>query len=429
MRRWLTLYALSITSIVILAFSIPLAILIRDLAADRAINAAEREAQTIARFAATIDGEPASIAELEATLGGSEQTSVVLSDGTVAGAPLVAGVDLEPATDRGQAYRQTLDSGQAVVVPIFRANETPWVIVIQVPSSALTENVITAWLILGALALVLMGLASFVADRLGRAVVRPIHDLVDATQRLGRGELTVSVEPAGPDELVMVGSAFNTLTGRVRSLMDRERETTADLSHRLRTPLTALKLDVEAAGREIDVSRIQRDIDDLERAVGHVIREARRSVGEGAATVTDLAVVVKDRADYWGNLADDQNRAWRLDISPASYLVNCGQADLEAMLDALLGNIFAHTPPRTGYRLTLQKPSDTVAELIVADEGLGISDPSLLERGASGGESTGLGADIVASTARRAGGTAEWVNAAPSGTLVRIQIPLSRSSR
>ena len=120
MRRWLSLYALSITSIVILAFLVPLAVLIRDLAADRAMSAAEREAQTVARFAATIDGGADSIAALDATLAASPGTSVRLSEGSVVGAELPGGVDITAAVERGQAYQQSLEDGRAVVVPVLR---------------------------------------------------------------------------------------------------------------------------------------------------------------------------------------------------------------------------------------------------------------------------------------------------------------------
>ena len=287
----------------------------------------------------------------------------------------------------------------------------------------------SAWAVLAVLGVGLIGLALFVADRMGRAVVTPIGDLVDATQRLGRGELTVVVEPGGPSELAEVGSAFNSLTGRVSSLMDRERETAADLSHRLRTPLTALKLDIEALSRETDVTRLQRDVESLERAVTHVISEARRSVRDGARSVADLAAAVSGRAGYWGSLAEDQGREWLLDIQPGSYEVAGNSGDLEAMVDAILGNVFAHTAPGIGYRVLLRVQSGGNAELTVADDGPGITNPSLLERGESGGDSTGLGADIVRRTAETAGGQAHWEHADGSGTTVRVVMPLIRAVR
>ena len=425
MRRWLSLYALSITSIVIVAFLVPLAVLVRDLAVDRAMGAAEREAQTVARFASTIDGGPESIDALAGTLAAAPDTSVLLSDGTVLGASLPEGVDLTAAQDLGQAYRQSLDGAEAVVVPVLRGTGPPWVIVIAVPEAELTQNVGSAWFILGALGLGLIGLAFVVADRMGRAVVKPINDLVEATHRLGEGELTVVVEPGGPNELAEVGAAFNKLTGRVSTLMDRERETAADLSHRLRTPLTALKLDIEALATQVDVTRLSDDVDELERVVSHVIREARRSVRESGVAVADLAEIVTERVNYWGFLADDQGREWHLDVGLERCAVAGHPADFAAMLDALLGNVFAHTAPGTGYSVSLHESAGGLAELVVADDGPGISHDSLLDRGTSGGESTGLGADIVRKTAEAAGGEALWEAGDPSGTVVRLILPLA----
>jgi signal transduction histidine kinase len=97
---------------------------------------------------------------------------------------------------------------------------------------------------------------------------------------------------------------------------------------------------------------------------------------------------------------------------------------MEAMLDALLGNIFSHTPAGTAYFVTLNKSSGGLAELVVSDTGGGIADESLLERGESGAQSTGLGVDIVRSTATIAGGTAQWNVGTSSGTVVRVILPL-----
>lgn len=424
MRRWLRLYALSITTIIVLAFLIPLAVLIADLAADRAVSAAEREAQTVARFASTIDGTPESIAELDDVLGAAANTSIRLSDGTIIGRDIPEDVDISPAIQTGQAYQQDIADGRAVIVPVLRGDDASWVVILTVPTSVLTQNVTSAWVTLGLLGLALIGLSFVVADRMGRAVVAPIADLVDATHRLGRGELSVKVDPSGPSELADVGIAFNMLTGQVSSLMDRERETAADLSHRLRTPLTALKLDIEAVGGEVDVSRLQRDVDELERIVGHVINEARRSVREDRDAVADLAEAVEERVNFWGSLAHDQEREWTIKVAEGQYTVAVSATDLEAMLDAILGNIFAHTPAGTSYSVTLYKSSSGLAELVVADDGTGIADASLLDRGESGANSTGLGVDIARRIAESAGGAAHWNTGTSSGTVVQVLLPL-----
>ena len=64
---------------------------------------------------------------------------------------------------------------------------------------------------------------------------------LDAALALGGGDLDRRVAPAGPHEIADVGVAFNFLAERLRLLLAGERESVADLSHRLRTPLTALR--------------------------------------------------------------------------------------------------------------------------------------------------------------------------------------------
>lgn len=419
MRRWLALTAVATTSIVVLAFLIPLAALISDLAKDRALASAEREAQAVAQLAATVDDLTSQLPGFQAAL--PPGVSVALPSGQTLGQDLPAEVDVTRAASLGAAFHQVTDSGQAVVVPVLKS-DGPWIVVVSVPKADLRENVIASWLVLGALGLALVALAALVADRLARAVVQPIEDLVEATHRLGMGDLQTSVVPSGPHELVEVGSAFNTLSSRVQELLDRERESSADLSHRLRTPLTALKLDVEALGTDVDATRILDDVDELERTISHVINEARRPIREGVGATTDLVTVVADRTDYWGVLADDQNRNWTTEISVGPFNVRGRTGDFEAALDAIIGNIFAHTPPGTPYAVTLITSSD-IGRITVADQGPGFADPALLERGMSSGDSTGLGIDIVRNTVEAAGGSVTWSSPPTGGTTVEIEIP------
>ncbi|NIT76487.1 MAG: HAMP domain-containing protein, partial [Thermoplasmata archaeon] len=61
-------------------------------------------------------------------------------------------------------------------------------------------------------------------------------------RRMGEGDLDARVEPSEPEEIRDVGEAFNQLARRLDQLLVEERESVADLSHRLRTPLTSLRL-------------------------------------------------------------------------------------------------------------------------------------------------------------------------------------------
>jgi signal transduction histidine kinase len=218
-----------------------------------------------------------------------------------------------------------------------------------------------------------------------------------------------------------VGLAVNRLAGRIGELLAAERETAADLAHRLRTPLTALRLDVESLppdGRE----RVLDDVDALSRGIDEVITEARRPVREGLGAATDATAVVADRVRFWSVLAEEERRAVAVELPGTELPVRAAAGDLAAALDALLGNVFAHTPEGTGFRIAVRGTSGSGAEIVVADSGPGLADSvTAVTRGASGRGSTGLGLDIARRTAEASGGSMR-LTTSPAGTVVTLAL-------
>jgi signal transduction histidine kinase len=214
-----------------------------------------------------------------------------------------------------------------------------------------------------------------------------------------------------------VGAAFNFLAGRVRELLAAERESVADLSHRLRTPLAVLRLQAEALPEGQARERLVEAAVELEQAVSGIINEARRPVrGAAAPAVADLGAVAGERAEFWGALADEQHRDWTARVSgDGPHLVPVAAEDLEAALDVLLGNIFTHTPEGCGFSVTVEPEPGGGHRLTVADFGPGLPAGDVAERGRSGAGSTGLGLDIARRTAEGAGG-AFTAGPGPDGT-------------
>jgi signal transduction histidine kinase len=218
-----------------------------------------------------------------------------------------------------------------------------------------------------------------------------------------------------------VAEALNLLADRIDELLVAERERVADLSHRLRTPLTALRLDAEGHG----AAALVEDVDRLEAEVSEIIRTARRPLHETVTVRCDLAQVMSDRAAFWGALADDDGRRWTATVEPAGpHLVRLAAGDAEAAIDVLLGNVFAHTPEGTAYAVAVTAAEGRV-QLVVEDGGPGIADAqAVLDRGASEGGSTGLGLDIAASAARAAGGELRVeASAALGGARIVLDVP------
>jgi signal transduction histidine kinase len=404
---------------VAVAFLVPLMLLTRELAADRAIGAAEQEAETAARLLS-----PSSSSDPEADFDriGFESLSLVQPDGEVLGLPVPESEDLSTA-QAGAAGSRRVDGGVAVYVPVADASGEFYVVRKFVGDAELTRNVGRSWLILGGLALVLVGVAVGVADWLGRSMVGPVRDLSRAASRLGEGRLDTRVEPSGPPELANVAAEFNHLAHRVRELLQQERETAADLSHRLRTPLTAARLNAESLPNGTEREQLLDDLAELERTVDHIINEARRPTRTETHR-TDLAALISERAAFWEPLAEEQDRAMDVVCTEAGHLwCEIDPADFAAAVDALIGNVFSHTPEGVEYRITLERTGD-FAVIHVDDAGGGFSDPTIVGRGHSGGGSTGLGLDIVRRTAEVAGGSMRVAVAPLGGARITMELPL-----
>jgi signal transduction histidine kinase len=415
---------------VVLAFVIPLAGLVRSLARDRVLVLAERDAQTQAQALSVVFPEAgiegARVLVGAGLLPNEAQLSVALPDGTMLGVDAQFDDGFARASE-GEAFRQKAAGGEAIFVPVFLAGEPSAAVVrVFVTQEELTRNVGASWVILGTLGLALVGLAALVADRLARSIVEPVQNLMNAAHRMGEGDLDARVEPAGPPEVVEVGLAFNRLGSRIRNLIAEERESVADLSHRLRTPLTALRLDAGAVVDPDLAVRLAEDLDDLERTVDHVIHEARRPVREGPGVVADVAEIVRDRLRFWGALAEDQGRQGSSDIDPGPLRTSAHSGDVIAAVDALLGNVVAHTPEGTAYAVDLRRQGGFIV-LMVEDQGPGFYDAAAMERGASSSGSTGLGLDIVRGTAEASGGDLSLGRSVDGGAKVTVRFgPIDR---
>jgi len=109
-------------------------------------------------------------------------------------------------------------------------------------------------LIIGA-SLGLLVVAAAAGELLTRRITRPLVRTADTAQQLSVGDTTARAPTAGPREVADVGKALNRLADRIDELIAEERETVADLSHRLRTPLTTLRLDAEALSDPVEAER------------------------------------------------------------------------------------------------------------------------------------------------------------------------------
>lgn len=402
MRSRLLLLALATGSLVLVAFLIPLALLLRSTAAEHASDAAATQAQAVASVVATLDQRQLPLVVDQA--GG--QMTVFLPDGTVVGrpAPRDAAVALA-ATGRSLTAR--VPGGREVLVAVAGLPGGTAVVRAFVTDADLRRGVTRSWLILGGVGTGLLAVSAAVAALLARSITRPLSALVGAADAMAGGDLDTRAADDGPREVRQVGRALNRLASRITELLHHERETVADLSHRLRTPLTALRIDAESLPASEDAQRIVHGVDDLERAVTEIIRTARRPDTDPRAARCDAAAVVAERAAFWAALAEDQGRVMRVAVPAGAVPVRARVDDVAVCVDTLLDNVFTHTPEGTAMSVELAVAESGGARLTVADSGPGFPDPAAAaERGAGTGlHSTGLGLDIARRVAAGSGGS------------------------
>jgi len=426
-RRRITLLVGATTSAVVVAFVVPLCLLIASLAQDRAVNDARQLVQGVATVVATVPSD-----SLENTVdlfvSQGARVTVVTPSGTAYGTEATTAAG-QPAVRRARqtltAFTETTASGVRIVVPVTTAQGIS-VVTTTVPSDELRRGVPEAWATIIALGVLIVVLSVLIARALGGRVSTPVIRLAGVAHRLREGDLVARARPEGPLETVELAEALNLLADRIEQLVADERETVADLGHRLRTPVTALRLDTDLVDDPDLADRLREHVDHLQRSIDAVVREARRSVREALPASADAVRVVTERVEFWRPLADDQGRRLSLTVPIAPLVVRLPAVDLRELVDTLLDNVFAHTPEGAALAVRLVEDGGA-AVLTIADGGPGLegATDTVLRRGASGSGSTGLGLDIVRRLAESAHGQVSLDRSDLGGLAVHVRLGLA----
>ncbi len=435
---------LAVTTMVVAAFAVPLGLVIQEMARDRAFSNAERHAAGMGpTLSITTDRAELTRAVATSEAGGEGRMAVHVPavgehPALTIGDRRAHSHDVAATREQGRARTVAAPGGYALLQPFAIGSGEIAVVEIHVPESEVSNGVTTAWLVLAGVGVGLVIGSVAVADRLGVRMVRPARRLVGAARDLGEGKLTARVPEEGPTELRLAAVAFNSMADQVVHLLANERELAADLSHRLRTPLTVLRLNAASLGDGPAAEQTRIAVEKLEREVDTIIRTARdakpRTVAGGHGAGCDAAEVIRERMEFWSALAEDEGREARVAGVERPVWIPVARADLVAALDALLGNVFRHTREGAAFAVDVHSGEDAVI-VLVSDAGDGIADPkAALARGNSGGTdataaadgtpravgSTGLGLDIARRLAESTGGDVRIGRSVLGGTEVRL---------
>ncbi|MDX3576237.1 MULTISPECIES: HAMP domain-containing sensor histidine kinase [unclassified Streptomyces] len=433
--RWaLVKVCLAVTTMVVIAFAVPLGLVVKEMARDRAFSNAERVAAVVVP-ALSITTDRDQLERVVAAAGSDDGMAVHLpaGEGRAAvdlGRQRADAADVAAVRKLGRASMAEVPGGSVLLQPVALSLGTA-VIEVYVPESEVSNGVATAWAVLAAVGAALVVGSVAVADRLGVRMVQPARRLVEGAHELGEGKLGARVPEEGPSELRLAAVAFNSMADQVVQLLANERELAADLSHRLRTPLTVLRLNAASLGDSPAAEQTRTAVAQLEREVDTIIRTAReakpQTAAAGPGAGCDAAEVVRERMAFWSALAEDEGRKVRTAGVDRPVRIPVARADLAAALDALLGNVFRHTPEGTAFAVDVHNAEDAVI-VLVSDAGPGIPDPATAMargRGSGAAGSTGLGLDIVRRLAESTGGDVRIGSSVLGGTEVRLWLQLT----
>ncbi len=436
MRRSLIITSSATVAMVLLALLVPMAVLLRSYALEDRLSRAALEVQATETVVSGQSEDMGAVSRYLDSINRAGEgiiTTVYYPPSPEHPDGLVVGPNDSPEDARvrearrtGQARIDDVDGGAQFLVPVSlggtsaRAEDTP-VIRVDVHEAEFPSPVHRAWLVLALLGLVVFGAALVLVDRLGRSFVQPIRSLAAHAQQLGTTTHTEPMPLSGPAEVQELGAALNRLVVRIEALLERERESVADLSHRLRTPVTALRLGIDQITDRSERARLHSDADRLQAMVDDVVSEARRGQREGLVARTNGVSVLVERSLFWEPLAQDQGRSYTVDAPGAAIEVRASAEDLTALLDVLLDNVFSHTPEGTAVRVSIAPRTGGGLLLTVEDHGPGLpADIDVSARGSSGAGSTGLGLSIASRTAIASGGELELDAGTTGGTCIRV---------
>lgn len=290
-----------------------------------------------------------------------------------------------------------------------------------------------AGLLLVGLAVLAVGL--IVAAIIARQVTRPLKRFEHTARTIAEGDLSARAPVEGSTEQRDLAETFNEMTDRLAGSLEAQSQFVADASHQLRTPLTGLRLRLEEARALSDDAEVHEQIDHgigetdrLARTVEELLVLSQTGEYDARAESIDLADVVRAAEARWTPIAAADGRTLNVSIA-GSLTVSASVSDLGRILDALLENAFAYSPPSSSVELTLGDDG----RILVRDHGPGVGAEAADElftrfhRGtagrAAGGEGTGLGLAIARELAQRWSARLTLEDADGGGALATLDFP------
>jgi signal transduction histidine kinase len=397
MRRRILAAILGVTTVAVVLFGVPLAVVIGRLVDEGATLRLERQAVLASRtvpIGFATSGDPVELPPQ------SDGIAIGLYDtkGTlVAGLGPSAADDLTSGALANQVTSAESGESRIVAVPIAVNEEVVGAIRVE-QSTAAGDS--TAHRLLGLLvgiAIAVLGVGGLIGWFVAGKLTRPVLRIRDAAVQLGGGDFAIDVTDTNVLELDQVGRAVTATARRLDELISKERLFSSDVSHQLRTPVAGLRtaIETELAFPRSDRAEVLHeaitDLDRLERTISELLAIARTPGGEDSPV--SVAEVLERTEARWQRPFARAGRPLKVRSARFVPAVWGSPAALAHALDVLVDNALRHGAGEVRLDHTV---GDEFVTLRVSDEGPGFGSELDTTSGGESPETThGLGQQLA----------------------------------
>jgi len=403
-RRRLIWAIAGVSAVAVVLLAVPLGIVLGHNYRDEDLLRLQRDTMASTR---QIDvggrrGDPIELPASGDVLGAYDRSGRRVAGSGPARAPAV----VRAAVLRGRPTDETAGGRLVVAVPLLQGERVIGAVRAERSGAGARADTRGAWLVIAAIAAAIIVLATLAAVLVARRLARPLEELGASARRLGEGDFSARAAPSGIAEIDAVGGALDATAGRLDALVTRERAFTSDASHQLRTPLQALRIELEAmelrgaAPPELPAALAQ--VDRLQATIETLLAVARDT--SRPETTTDVGALLDAVGERWtGPLARD-GRPLRIVLSAGEHPVAAASPGVVGeILEVLLDNAHRHG---AGEVTVCARAVDGWVAIDVADEGPGLGDDPerAFVRRSAHADGHGIGLALARSLAHAEGG-------------------------
>ena len=354
----------------------------------------------------------------------------------------------EKAVNRGDLFMSRRTVGDQRVLAIHLPNASSLLISKSLqPTNEVMNKLKWVLLAVGGIGVVIAAVAGGMVARTG---LRPVGRLTEAAERVARTDDLRPIPVIGSDELARLTEAFNAMLRGLAESRDLQARLVADAGHELKTPLTSLRTNVELLMAcstpgappipESELAELRSDvigqIEELSTLVGDLVDLTREDNAHGRLLEdVEMTEVVERSLERVRRRRNDIH----FDVDIIGWQVHGDAAGLSRAVLNLLDNAAKWSPPGGTVGLRLGQVDAAHAELVVSDQGPGISPEErglVFERfyrstSARAMPGSGLGLAIVKQVVVKHGGMIRigetFPGGQPPGTAFHVLLPGQRT--